>query len=173
MRFALVKTFVLVLMSVSVIISSYALCNANFNSINSMNFFKQQDEMRMEQQKLYWQDKILMDYRQSWGEFTAIFDNKTMQLEVDNGGSGLVTIHIDHPAVNISDRSGLFDYHANNTWTIYTESYVWFCTTINAPENISFNITVMKDLEGFKNPFYEDNDVWEYNDRVVNIEVKM
>lgn len=127
------------------------------------------DEIRMQQQKEYWQAIALQEFLIDWPRFIVEFDNITGELTTESGGDGNVTMMVDHSNVTID--SSFFEYVGNQTWYHYTPSGAWFCVTLIYPDNISFNITVIKDIGRFYNPFI-GNDWWEFPPTEKIIEVK-
>jgi len=157
------------------VITTSILIVTSCNYLMSKNNYNSLDETHMQQQKEYWQDIALMTYLDEWPKFIVEFDNKTGYLSCENGGDGNVTIMIDNPDVILNDYGDqdFFKYQGNNTWVIYAVSGLWFRTTIIYQDNISFNITIIKDIKRFYNPFIDNKDDWyDFPDKEIIIGVK-
>lgn len=145
--------------------SNYQATKSTYDSLSEI------DRIHMQQQKEYWQDRALISYVKEWPSFIVEFNNKTGLLTTESGGDGNVTIMVDHPNVTID--SSFLEYVGNQTWRYYAHSGVWFCVTLSYPTNISFNITVVKDIERFYNPYSNiEDDWWEFPSVEKTIEVK-
>lgn len=156
---------ILTILSTALLITTISLFIVTFSNYqiakNTYDSLTEIDKIRMQQQKEYWQGRSLQEFIIDWPRFIVEFDNKTGQLTTESGGDGNVTIMIDHPNVTID--SSFLEYVGNQTWCCYARSGDCFRVTLSYPTNISFNITVVKDIERFYNPFSENNrDWWEF-----------
>ena len=160
------KKLILTILSTALLITTISLFIVTFSNYqiakNTYDSLTEIDKIRMQQQKEYWQDRALITYVEEWPKFNVEFDNKTGQLTTESGGDGNVTITVDHPNVTI-DRGYPVEDVSNQTWRYYAPSGGWVRIFLAYPTNVSFNITVVKDIERFYNPFSENNrDWWEF-----------
>lgn len=155
------------------IVSLFLVTLSNHQAIKSVyDSLSEIDEIRMQEQKEYWQDMALITFVEEWPKFTVEFDNETGGLSTESGGDGNVTIMVDHPNVTI-DRGYPVENINNQTWRYYTPSGGYVRIFLAYPSNISFNITVVKDIERFYNPFSDyEGDWWDFPPKEVIIEVR-
>lgn len=145
--------------------SNYQTTKDTYDSLSEI------DRIRMQQQKEYWQERALQQYLRGWPKFLVEFNNKTGQLTTESGGDGNVTIMFNHP--NVTIECPFLKYIDNQTWHCYMPSGGCFVVTLSYPDNISFNITVVKDIEHFVNPFSKsDRNWWAFPSKEVIIKVR-
>ena len=165
----LILSIVLLITVVSlflITLSNYQATKSTYDSLSEI------DEIRMQQQKEYGQDMALITFVEEWPKFTVEFDNDTGGLITESGGDGNVTIMVDHPNVTIDGGYPMENIN-NQTWRYYAPSCSWVRVFLVYSNNISFNITVAKDIDRFYNPFSGDEwDWWDFPPKEITIEVR-
>jgi hypothetical protein len=90
-----------------------------------------------------WKQQKRIEYgTETWPTFTVEYDSG--YLEIYSGGAGRVTINLSHLDVNIRLGGKL-----KHNMSFYMQSGVWMSMSLIQPENISYNITIVKEIEDF------------------------
>lgn len=170
------KKLILTILSTALLITTISLFIVTFSNYqiakNTYDSLTEIDKIRMQEQKEYWQDRALITYVEEWPKFIVEFDNETGELTTESGGEGNVTIMVDYTNVTI-DRGYPVENINNQTWRYYAPSGGWVRVFLAYPSNLRFNITVVKDIERFYNPFSDyEWDWWDFPPKEVIIKVR-